>query len=299
MRTLWFLSLLIGLACCHVSSQQQCSYLANVNITASDAAPPKFVVTPRDCCDLCGTTSGCVAAVYSNYYCHLKTSFSEQVSSQGSLAIITGSPTTISSAPTTSPPPPSTTEAPLPVVTVIRETTCQTSSVCNRLYDFTCVTNAFVSGVCRGDNIRTCNAAGTNVTVTSFQYSDCDGAPVNAVVEPVVSCEFLSGSYFALTCDVEQVPAANVSLNRTSCPNGCGQGSGCTTTSFFTGVCGATNKPEGYYTIPWCYPDFVVYNYFMTTDCSGAVVFSVSEPIGAGLCFESSDQQNEIENVCG
>jgi hypothetical protein len=142
------------------------------------------------------------------------------------------------------------------------------------------------------------------VTATTYQHNDCAGGVVSSVVEPVVGCQFVNGSFFGLYCDVEDVPVMNVSLRRISCPGGCGEGSGsgssCSTTAFETGVCSVTNQPDGgAYAIAWCFPDFVVYNYYLTDDCSGPVYYSVSEPAGSGQCFPSADQLSSIENICG
>ena len=77
-----------------------CTFLENKNISAPDIKPAQFIASKTDCCNLCGETASCTAAVYINYYCHLKKSYdgSELVNVAGSFAIVrtTPAPATLS-----------------------------------------------------------------------------------------------------------------------------------------------------------------------------------------------------------
>lgn len=313
-----------------ISAQYQCTYTANINITAPDLAPAKFLVSAYDCCVACSDTAGCVASVYSNYYCHLKGSQSPQVVSTGPTLILQGgapvpptppaptaapptpapvNPTPAPSVPTPapptpgpstpSPPPPPTTPTPTPSgqVTIIREVTCQYSDSCSRRQDYSCKTAVYFNNTCQGSVNRICT--GYYIDVNTYSELGCGGVVKHTAQEQENVCVMTPDeTYLGHYCDVQAAPASGTSVVHTKCPYGCNDGSGCTTSTFATGVCASNPfaSLSGSSVMAWCFPQYVVFVAYGSIDCSGPAAQAMSEPIGQS-CFLDNNQEH-IQNIC-
>lgn len=314
-----------------VAAQYQCTYTANINITAPDMAPAKFIVSAYDCCVMCSDTSGCVASVYTNYYCHLKSTQTPQVVSTGPTLILQNGvpPVTVTPAPSppqptaapTPPPTPQPTPAPGPTptpvptpappaptpaptpppgqVTIIREVACQYSDSCNRRSDYSCYTNVYYNNSCQGKQLRVCT--GYNIDVSTFSDLGCSGVVEHSTKETENVCEATPNyNYLGHYCDVQAAPASGLQVQRTQCPYGCNDGSSCAQSSFTTGTCHSSNPFSGMpgaSTMAWCFPQYVVYNTYGSIDCSGPISSGRAEPIGQ-QCFLDNNQEH-IQNLCG
>lgn len=301
-----------------VRASPQCAFLANMNISSADMSSPKFVVSALDCCQLCANTVGCLASVFSSYYCHLKADATPEPSSAATIVVAQSVTTTTSTTlptttnvPATTAAPTTTTVAPsTPTVTMIRQVSCQSSPNCNRTLDPSCVTNVFLNNTCRDQSFRVCNTARSDLLVDTYADDSCAGELLNNVTVPVGSCRFDNGAYFGMFCDVVPVPIDHVEVSRIVCTDSCAttsdeggsssSGADCTTASFRTGECVNTQQFEGYYTIASCVPSagYIVYDRYMSAGCTGPIQFSTAEPLGAGQCFQTADQDSYIENIC-
>ncbi|CUG86940.1 Hypothetical protein, putative [Bodo saltans] len=284
-----------------------CVYHANTNITSTDMEPPKFVVSSQDCCDLCSVTNGCAAAVFSDYYCHLKRSDSNQVATQGSVVVVPATTTTTTTSSTTttttSAAPTTTTAAPTappgPPMGLIRQVTCSQSSACNPYSDGTCNTNVFYNNTCFVNNLYSCDASVSMITWNSYADLGCEGND-DATSFTAGQCMMnqTTNLYSGYYCDVVPTPVANIPVTRTKCPEGCATGGDCSTAHFITGQCIATDQLQGLWTIAWCFPNYVVYNSFSYPNCTGLMTFSTAEPVGSE-CFPSANQAGYTQNICG
>lgn len=308
-----------------VHAQYQCSYLANINVTLPDLAPPKFVVSSYDCCVACSDFGpDCVASVYSNFYCHLKSSVSEQVVSTGPTLILQLGRTPAPQVPTTTqtpiPPPPLTptpstsapptptsptpsppTPAPSPSgsVVIIREVQCQYSDKCDRMQDYSCYTTAFYNSTCYGTHLRYCS--GDEIVVETYSSSGCSGVIKTRELEAANVCAATPDeTYVGHYCDEQSAPLVGTAVLRTVCPYGCDDNTECTAASFTTGVCLTSNpfsSMPGSSTMAWCFPEYVLYNTYGSIDCSGPIASGRVEPIGS-KCFLDNNQEH-IQNICG
>lgn len=317
-------SVLVGAAV----AQYQCTYTANINITAPDIAPARFLVSAYDCCRLCSDTDGCVASIYTNYYCHLKGVTQPQVVGTGPTLILQlnvppsppttattttkapAPPTTNAPAPTTSVPSPTTdapaatTDAPTSpppatTVTIVREVACQYSDTCSRRSDYSCYSTVYFANTCQQRKMYSCGAY--HITWNKYSEDGCKGTIESTEKESENVCVATPDeTYVGHYCDVQQAPTLGLSVSRTICPYGCNDGSECQSASFVTGTCLQSNPFSGLSgssVMAWCFPEYVVYAAYGSIDCSGEVADARSEPIGQS-CFLDNNQEH-IQNVCG
>jgi hypothetical protein len=280
--------LLSNTAMASLTSNGECTYFPNINITAPDMLLPKFVVSSGDCCNLCANTSGCVASVYANYFCHLKATQSPQIASSGPTTILQ-----MNLPPTAAP----TTAAPnVADVVLIREVSCQQSAQCNMVADYTCVTNVYVNNTCRGRKRRVCTTSELFIEDSFYSGPECSGSDVtNQSTAGVCDYYPLAQQYYGQFCDVVPAPVPNATVMRTSCSESCNSGSCIAPAVFTTGVCTATSQLSGEYTIAWAFPAYVVYNSYLTANCTGDIQSSIAEPLGE--CFPSGSPNTYVDNT--
>ncbi|CUG91582.1 Hypothetical protein, putative [Bodo saltans] len=294
----------------HLEHEAACTYASNTNITAPDMSPSKFVVSSFDCCSYCSNTDGCVAAVFYGYYCHLKSAVVPQIGAQGVTVVLQSATTTTKTTTTTVAPaitttttstaaPPATTVAPAittvapagPQMTVIREVTCTSSAQCSQLEDDSCYTTFYYNNTCIVNQLRVCNTDASVITVVAFAELDC----ITTLAEETAGvCQLNASTYHGHYCDIVPVPAVNVTVTRSICESCDGD---CVEAHFVTGQCVATNQLQGLSTIAWCFPDYVVYESYISDTCSGDVEPSLAEP--RGQCFRSMDGSDFTMNECG
>lgn len=261
-----------------------CSYLRNTIITAPNLVPPKFMVSSGDCCAFCAATEGCVAAVFSNYYCDLKNSSTPQTAAQGPTLIVPFAGPTPAPRPT--------------LVTIIREVSCQESAQCDDTTDGSCRTTVFFNNTCRGNQLRICSANQNTIDASLFNNANgaCSGAPVSSVSEQTGTCQYNqpNSTYYGHYCDVLLPPSPNQNVLRSQCQYNCmgNGGENCNQATFVTGQCTATNQLKGMYTVASCYSSFVVYSFFSTSDCSGEPADVVAEELNQCFAYSSLYAQN-------
>lgn len=264
----------------------ECTFYPNINITAPDMLPAKFLISSADCCNLCANTKGCVASVYNNYFCHLKDAQSPQVGAQGPTAILQMNV----------PPAPTTAAPSAGNVVIIREVSCQQSGQCDVTSDYTCVTSVYYNNTCLGNQLRVCNTDQTSIAAVTFSGARCSG-PSATTQEATGTCEFVptNQSYDAHYCDVLPAPVKYATVTRTSCDGSCNSGACVTPAVFSTGVCTATSQLSGEFTIAWAFPTYVVYISYLDVSCQGTVQSSIAEPLG--VCFTSGSSNTYVENT--
>ena len=301
-----------------VSGQYLCTYTANINITNADMKPAAFVVSSFDCCQLCSDTSGCVASIYSNYYCHLKSSLEPQMVSIGPTLITqvgptpppsktpipppppspsTPAPTPSPPAPTPAPPAPPT-PAPASSVTLVREVSCLYSAQCSRRSDYSCVTNVYPNDQCIRSTIRSCGSS--HITVERYSGDSCAPPATSTKKEPLNECDATTDeTYVGHYCDTWPAPAVNMTMERTVCPYGCNDGSECTQYKWMTGSCVSNpmSSLPGESLMVWCFPAYVVFTTYGGLSCTGQPAASIAEPIGP-TCFLDNNQFHHL-NICG
>jgi hypothetical protein len=284
-------------------AQYLCTYTSNINITAADMVPAKFVVSSYDCCQLCSDTAGCAAAVYSNYYCHLKGTTKPQVTSIGPTLIsqVGPSPTQQPQAPSLVPaptPPPATSPPPAASVTLVREVSCQYSDSCDRRSDYSCVTNVYTEGACVHAAERLCGAS--TIQVARFDSQSCVPPVKSTTKEPLNTCSQTEDeTYVGHYCDTWPSPTVNMTMERTVCPYGCNDGTECTKHTWLTGSCVANpiSSLPGESLMVWCFPAYVVFATYGGLSCMGTPAAAIAEPIGT-KCFLDNNQAHH-QNLCG
>ncbi|CUG86938.1 Hypothetical protein, putative [Bodo saltans] len=266
-------------------SSGQCTFQPNRNITADNMVVAKFFVSSSACCNYCTNTPGCVAAVYMNYYCHLKRVASPVVVLPGATAIVQA--------------PPTTTAAPVVNnIVIIREVSCEHNAQCDVTNDHTCVTTVYYNNTCRGKELRTCNTLQTNIEAGTFAGPPCEGTEMS-VGEATGVCAFYSPTqaYLGHYCDVVPAPVIGGTVRRTQCSTlGCNSATCVTPEVFTTGVCSATSQLNGQYVKAYCFPTYVVYQTFSASGCAGDPDNVFAEP--SGQCFTTGASVNYVENTC-
>lgn len=279
-----------------------CTSIPSQNISQPDLVAPKFSVSAADCCNACSDMSGCVAAVYSSYYCHLKGSLDGITESAGSEVLIAAQPTpppfntstttTTAAPPTTTTPVPQPTEA--PTWTIVREIYCQYSGHCNMSNDNTCSSKAYFNNTCHKKHKRVCGTY--HITVDDYADDGCGGVIRSHTEEDINACNYIdeNGNY-GHYCDVQRVPETGVDVYRSDCNYGC-DGSDCNVNKLKTGVCQSNpfSWLSGSSVIAWCFPQYILWLGYGSIDCSGPVAEGVPQPHG---CYESG--YSFIHNICG
>lgn len=281
------------------TAQNQCRYLPNINITAADIEPAKFMVSSYDCCVACDTNPRCAAAIYSNYLCHLKASTSPQVQAIGPTLIVNAQGPTAKPQPTVVPSPtaPAPTVVPAPTipppvsnnVTLIVHTKCDYSHTCSRLNDGSCTSRGYFNNVCYGEQLLWTTAGSSFINVEKTAADNCSGTNV-VEQQPKNQCQMDENDqyygYFAL--DVNK-PKAGLHLTMWTYPYACDQGGSASNTQMDTGHCYVNQ-------FAWCFPDggVVALAKYPGSGCTGTPTITVL-PLNA--CYMD---QNQIwyKNTC-
>lgn len=242
-----------------------CTYHSGVAINASDIAPPTFTVSANMCCGLCKSNATCRAAQYNTqtYYCHLKGALGPMIIETNVVVVTLDQPTPPPTpAPTPSPPP--------PPFTAAFFTTCwyESYNCMMESSDETCLTTALECGKCawtqsKESHLATC--AKDVIVVQRFDSNNCSG-PVRSskAYDNLGNC-YLSGGLFQeqfIAANLVASPGAIISSSR--CDLGCGS---CQATAYIGGQC--VDNGDGTSTIGICTKDYVFYQSFTDSRCSG------------------------------
>jgi hypothetical protein len=293
-----------------VMAAAQCTMLPNQNISQGNIAAPKFMVSAQDCCAACSETSGCGAAVYSNYYCSMKASLDGMVSATGSEVLFpspnpaptTSGPNETTTTTTTTAPAASTVvPSPMPVPTpppepwvIIREIDCEYSSHCNMSNDNSCSSSAYFNNTCLGKQKRICG--NYHIHIEKYESEGCGGVVKSNKEEDENTCTYINEEgNFGHYCDVQKPPMSGIDMYRSDCNYGC-DSQNCNVNNLKTGVC--QTNPFSWLTgssvIGWSFPQYVLWIGYGSIDCSGPIAAAIPEPHG---CFESG--YDFINNIVG
>ena len=278
----------------------ECTYHSNKNITSPNLKEPTYVVSSFLCCQLCSETAGCMAAVYANYLCELKSETGPVESSVGGTIVhmegITPQPTVAPETTTTTPVPiPPTTATPSAnSVQLVRRMRCESSPDCNEASDNSCRTNAYVAGDCYSSGSSSHKFVCFPGYVVQFSYSDgtCSGTSTDSQSQTGSCYEDNAENYRETHCQTIEL-TANLPITRQSCQT---EGSQCYSEFYYSGTCMATtNLHSGNTIMLYCGPTFVWYETYSSHDCSGPALSSVTQP--TTLTYESGNS-NYITWAC-